>query len=189
MKERWPLLLGLLAGLAAIAAGFLYGTSPAQDWQLAARWTARISFPLFLITYAASSLARLWPSPWTRSVLRSRRWWGLGFAAAHTVHLGALTYYLSAFGEPPTITTILGGGLAYALMFLMALTSTNAAMRALGRSWKCLHSSGIHWLWLIFTFSYLGRVLAEAELPYSAVALAMALAALGLRLAVWGKSK
>ena len=189
MKERWPLLLGLVAGPAAIAAGLLCGASTSEDWQLAARWTARISFPLFMITYTASSLVRLWPSAWHRSILRGRRWWGLGFAATHTVHLGALTYYLSAFGEPPTLTTILGGGLAYALMFLMALTSTNAAMRTMGRGWKRLHSAGIHWLWLIFTFSYLGRVLAGAELPYSAFALAMALAALGLRLAVWGKSK
>jgi methionine sulfoxide reductase heme-binding subunit len=183
MTVRWPLLLGLLAGPAAIAAGFLFGSSPAEDWQLAARWTARVSFPLFMITYAASSLTRLWATPWHRSVLRGRRWWGLGFAAAHTVHLGALTYYLYTYGEPPTFATILGGGLAYALLFLMALTSSDAAMRAMGRGWKRLHSAGIHWLWFIFAFTYLGRVLAGEELPYAALALLVALSALGLRIA------
>jgi methionine sulfoxide reductase heme-binding subunit len=183
MTMRWPLLLGILAGPAAIGAGFVVGSGSAEDWQLAARWTARISFPLFIITYAASSLVRLWPSAWHRTVLRDRRWWGLGFAAAHTVHLGVLTYYLYAFGEPPTLTTILGGGLAYALMFLMALTSTNAAMRTMGRGWKRLHSAGIHWLWFIFTFTYFGRVLAGEDLPYAALALLAAISALGLRIA------
>ena len=160
------------------------GQDPAEQWRLAARWTARVGFPIFILTYSASSLLRLWPGSITRALVRDRRWWGLGFATCHTVHLYALVKYLSLVGEPPALTTVLGGGLAYALLFAMALTSSDAAQRALGRNWKRLHTAGIHWLWAVFVFTYGGRVAAGEEMPYAGICIGIAFAALGLRIAL-----
>jgi sulfoxide reductase heme-binding subunit YedZ len=189
MARRWPMLLGLLLGLAALYLGLRSGSGPVEGWQLAARWTARVGFPLFILTYSISSLGRLWHSPLIRSIWRDRRWWGLGFAAAHTVHLYALVTFYQLSGREVSIQTLIGGGGAYAIMYLMALTSSDAAMRALGKNWKRLHTAGIHWLWFIFAFSYLGRVMEGREMPWSGVALATALAALGLRIVVWHKGR
>lgn len=123
---------------------------------LAARWTARAALPLFLIAYLASSLLRLWPSPLTRALVQRRRQWGLGFALAHTIHLGALAYNVLVFA-PRSWETVIAGGMAYGAIYLMALTSNDASVRLLGRWWKRLHQFGIHYIWLIFTLSYAGR--------------------------------
>ncbi|WP_353369357.1 hypothetical protein [Aliiglaciecola sp. NS0011-25] len=90
MKKVWALWLGLFAGVAAVAAGLLVGAGLQESWQLAARYTARASYPLFLITFIASSLPRLHRAPWTMALFRDRRWWGLGFASCFFVHLLAL---------------------------------------------------------------------------------------------------
>lgn len=189
MQRRWPMILGLLLGLGALFLGLKTGTDQLESWRLAARWTARVGFPVFIFTYAASSLGRLWPSDLTRRLWRDRRWWGLGFAACHTVHLYALVTFNRLADHDTSIQTLIGGGGAYAIMYLMALTSNDAAMRALGKNWKRLHRLGIHWLWFVFTFSYFGRTADGQELPFAAIAFAIALAALGLRIAAWRKGK
>lgn len=189
MVKHWPLALGTVLGLFAVFAGLHTGADQIEGWRFAARWTARAGFPVFILTYAASSLLRTWPNGLTKALVRDRRWWGLGFAVCHTIHLGALVTYLTLIGDPPTLVTILGGGLAYALLYAMALTSTDSARKAMGRNWNRLHTVGIHWLWLIFTNSYLGRVLNGAEMPYAGFALTLALLALGLRISVWLKAR
>jgi methionine sulfoxide reductase heme-binding subunit len=189
MARRWPMLLGLVLGFLALWAGLMAGTDQTESWLFAARWTARVGFPIFILAYAASSLAKLWPGELTRTLWRDRRWWGLGFAASHTVHLYALVTYLNLSGEGRPLGVLIGGGGAYVMLYLMALTSNDAAMRALGKNWKRLHRLGIHWLWFVFAFSYFGRIAEGQELPYAGIAFAMAIAALGLRFAVWAKGR
>ena len=189
MTRRWPLLLGLLAGLAALYAGLATGTDPADAWSRAARWTARVGLPIFLLTYLASSLGRLWPGGWARTVWRDRRWWGLGFAAAHTVHLYALIRAVPLSGEERSLASLIPGGLAYLVMYLMALTSSEAAIRALGRNWKRLHSFGIHYLWLIFTLAYSLRIGSSDTRIEGLAGAALCYAALTVRLFVWRRGR
>lgn len=187
--QRWPVLVGLGLSLAAIATGLLTQSDPLEGWHMAARWTARVGFPVFLLTYLASSLVRLSPGPLTKAVLRDRRWWGLGFAASHTVHLFALVTYLQISGEPRTLASLIPGGLAYVMIFAMAATSSNAALRALGPNWKRLHRFGIHYIWLIFTLAYAGRIMAPESRTTGLVFTTLALAALGVRLAARRRTK
>jgi DMSO/TMAO reductase YedYZ heme-binding membrane subunit len=165
----------------ALALGLASGAAPDERWQHAARYTARLAFLLFLPVYVASSWHRLAPGAASRFVLRGRRSFGLAFATAHTVHLCALTtYQISVRQWPDAVTLIVGGG-AFAVMFAMVATSSDAAVRRLGRRWRQIHALGIHWLWFVFSFSYAGRV-AEGRLAFAPL-LAAALAGLGLRLA------
>lgn len=181
--RRWPVLIGLGAGLAALAVGLQAGRDAVEGWQLAARWTARIGFPLFLIAYLGGTLVRLAPAGWSRALAHDRRWWGLGFAACHTVHLIALLTFLRIASESRTLASLVPGGLGYVLLYAMALTSNDAAMRGLGRNWKRLHTLGIHYLWLIFTLAYAGRIGEAGTRIEGVIGVALGLTALALRLA------
>lgn len=56
-------------------------------------------------------------------------------------------------------------------------------MRKLGRNWKRLHTAGIHYLWLIFTLTYAIRVVDPETRVEGVIGTALALGALGLRIA------
>lgn len=146
---------------------------------MAARYTARIAFVLFLVVFLARPLARAFNAP---VLLRERRGLGLAFAGAHFTHLAALTAVLVALGEPPGLLTAVFGGFGYVVLLAMALTSTDAARRAMGRAWTVLHRFGVFYLWFIFAVTYLRRVMARPDMAEYWVLLAIALAALIWRL-------
>jgi DMSO/TMAO reductase YedYZ heme-binding membrane subunit len=171
--------VGCAGGLAAVGLGVAWGEGGADGLRLAARYSARFAFLLFLPVYVASAWHRLAPSAASRFVLLRRRALGLGFASAHAVHLGALLSALRASGESLDPTAAVGGA-AYAATFAMAATSNDAAVRRLGRHWRTLHRVGVHLIWFVFAFSYAGRVAAGE--PFFAPLLALALGALALRL-------
>lgn len=145
--KHWPVWLGVACGCAAIGYGLANGATELESWRLAARWSGRISYPLFLIVFVASALARLFPQGWTKALLRDRRWWGLGFAACFGLHVAALVIFNAMRGRFPPAGVVDIGVLASALLLLMVLTSSAAAQRRLGRAWKWLHRAGM-WLFL-----------------------------------------
>lgn len=176
--------LALAGAFAALVHGVVAGGSVAESWQLAARYTARFSFLIFAVVYAARPWHRLAPSAASRFVLKRRRSLGLAFATAHTVHLGALTSYFVETGKSPDLVTLVVGGGAYVAMFAMAFTSNDAAVRALGATrWQTIHRVGIHYLWFVFTFTYGGRM---ATAPaFFAPLFVIALGVAALRFVAW----
>lgn len=160
-RRSAPLLIGLVASLLAVALGLLAGGDAAERAGLAARWTARAALPLFLVAFLASTLVRRWPHDLTRALVKRRRQWGLGFALAHTIHLAALAVNVIVYAPGRTWQSLIGGGLAYAMIFAMALTSTDGWQRRLGRWWQRLHRFGIYYIWFIFTASYAGRAFGD----------------------------
>jgi len=154
----WLFAVTLIASLATVIGPLAHFGVNETGWQFATRYTVRVSFPLFLLTYLASPLVILWRSEASRWLMKNRRYLGLSFAIAHTTHLAALTSLFIFIGEIPDVTAMLGGGLAYALMFAMAATSNDHGVKLLGANWNRLHKVGLHFLWFIFLFTYLGRV-------------------------------
>ena len=128
---------------------------------LATRLTARWSALWFLAAFTARPLFEMFGGPW-REVLRQRRYVGLGFALAHTIHGICFMWLIAATDVARPLSVWIGGGSGYLLMWAMAATSNDRAMRALGRNWRRLHLTGMWWLWFVFTFSYAGRI-AEPE--------------------------
>ncbi len=175
--------LGAAAALAAVLLALAVHGPGAEGLLYATRWTARLSVLFFATVFAAGGLYRLL-GPSARPLMTNRRGLGLGFAAAHLVHLGALTSWFIVSGERPLTIVLVGGGIAYGLVVAMAVTSTDAAQRRLGRWWKRLHLFGIWYVWLIFFQSYLGRVLEGTErVPQGVYGVTLLSLALGLRLA------
>lgn len=181
--------LAALAALGAAAYGYAeFGGWNAEGAGAAARYTARFSFPIFVAAWSASALATLWPGGWRSVMLRRRRAIGLSFAAAHFVHLAALSIAVLMFAAQPSAKTIYGGGFTYVLIAAMALTSNNWSVRALGPgNWKMLHTFGGLAIAIVFTVSYLGRLETKPWLAVPALAL-LGGAAL-LKLLAWMKQR
>ncbi len=189
-QSLWaPLAAGLLLSIGAVGLGFGVGTDHMEGAKLAARWTSRVGVPVFLTAYLASTLYNLTQNSFTKTILRRRRQWGLAFAWTHSVHLVALSYYLVIAEMPPDLLTILGGGLAYVMIYVMALTSNNWSVRKMGKYWKPIHIFGIHYIWFIYFFTYFGRFADPDLLHIGVIGSGMMLAALAFRLMVrWRKA-
>lgn len=180
----WTIVAGAALIAAALGVGFMqaFGGWTHEGVLAGAAITARWAFPFFIVAWSASSLARLWPGGWRTALLRRRRAVGLAFAANHFVHLGFVVAAVGSFGETrPLFVYLLGGG-AYVMIALMALTSNNAAQRWMGLGrWKLMHAIGGWWVLIIFTNSYVGRLMEKPTIAGPAVALIVL--ALGLRIA------
>lgn len=147
----------------------------------ALRVTARISLLAFLLAYAARPLVQLLDRG--RWLLRNRRYLGLAAAASHTVHFGYVLAHDRLAEQPADPATWILGGAAFGLFWIMALTSNDASVRRLGRRWKHLHRFGMHYIWLVFFYTYLGAALGAGGW-YWVFPVALA-AALGLRVAAF----
>jgi len=131
-----------------------------ESLMLWARHTARISFAYFLLSFSASSLHYFFSNTLTKFIRHQRRYIGLSFALAHTIHLVALTSFFIVMEENPGIVTLIGGGLGYVLVYAMALTSNDNAVKKLGlKRWKQIHWFGANYIAVIFAFTYVGKLL------------------------------
>lgn len=185
-----PFAVAALLSAVAVGAALLHTAVAADQALLAARWTARAAVPVFLVVYLARPLHRLRPSAVTRKLLKYRRQWGLAFALAMSIHLGALLVNILVF-RPRGLGEIAAGMAAYAMIYVMAATSNRWSVKRLGRWWPRIHRAGLHYIWLIF---FGGRVLrgfgedpayfAEARI----MAVVLLIAAL-IRLAAWLRSR
>ncbi len=175
----------LLLGLANLS---LSGGWSEEGLLAGSRITARWAFAWFIVAWSASSVARLWPGGWRAVLLRRRRAVGLGFAAGHFVHAGFFIAAM-AMGTERSLVTIVGGGLGYAFIAAMTVTSNDASVRAMGpKAWKLLHQVGGWYVLVIFLNSYLGRLLGEKPLVglYGVGLIALAIA---LRIAAFAKGR
>ena len=145
----------IMFSLALIADLLAAAPISTETWLLWARYTARLSFFLFLAAYLAGPLYDLAPAPITLWLRQHRRNAGISFGLAHTIHLGALIAFLIISGEPVDAATVIVGGGAYLAMFAMLATSNDAAIRRMGQTnWRRLHKFGAHYLAFVFVFTY-----------------------------------
>ncbi|MBI1238721.1 MAG: hypothetical protein GC199_05195 [Alphaproteobacteria bacterium] len=176
--------LGSAIGFAVAGGSLLAHGTENWGWQMAARYTARASFLLFILVYLARPIATALGAALGPRILAARRGLGLQFATAHFVHLGALVTYLIVSETPPSPLTALFGGLGFVVLAAMVLTANDSGRQRLGeRAWQRLHVLGLHYLWFIFAFTYFGRIQRAPEMAEYWVLLAVALTLPVIRLA------
>jgi len=151
-----PLLWALLAAPAAHMIYRLIGEDMLPDELVgpSGEWAARLIILALMLTPLAMLLPRARPIGW---LVRRRRAFGV---AAFCYALLHLAFYVA---EMETLNNILAelslsgiwtGWAALLLMLPLALTSNDAAVRALGRGWKKLHRLAypaallllVHWI-------------------------------------------
>lgn len=165
-------------------ARFLAGDGGEESIRGVVRLSAQTSVALFCAAFAASSVRIAWKSAASAWLLRNRRYVGVSFAFSHAAHLAALVALAQVspeFVSGLNPVTLVGGGLAYAFIGLMAATSSDRAVAALGRQrWQRLHKVGGYYVWILFAQSYLPRAFLVS--PAYALPSALLILAIGLRL-------
>jgi DMSO/TMAO reductase YedYZ heme-binding membrane subunit len=132
------------------------------------RLTAGTSMILFALAWSASSLDRLLPAGRWQPVMSARRRIGIAFAVSHTFHLLGIWLLMQVVlgGNWSEADPVTGGGI-YVVIYLMALTSNDYSIRALGgKTWKRLHWAGGYIIWASFTVSYAGKLLEPGSLQH-----------------------
>ena len=138
------------------------------------RSTGRTSVTFFLLAFGASGFQYFWKNSFTNWVRKNRRYLGISFAISHYFHLAGILYLNFIISEPIIAERgliIVGlGGLGYVFLTLMALTSTDKAIETIGiKNWKILHWVGSHYLWIVFSTSYIPRAVSDYfYIPFAA---------------------
>ena len=190
--EGWGLFWTLTGALAAMSLGFLFAIGwDTEGFRMVIRATARTSLVLFLAAFAASAVVKLWPGPVTRWLRRNRRQLGLGFAMSHFIHALAIialwktdpgTFWVLT--NPKSIAT---GGTAYVFIALLAATSFDRMVKAMGpKAWARLHWWGVWIVALSFIFTNGKRIPVSG---WYALPVALVLAVIVLRVGAGRKQR
>jgi hypothetical protein len=149
MGSAFCVALGLASlTLAALGPG-VHGTI------VALQVTARFSFLLFWLAYAAAAMTTLF-GPAFEPLKRRGREFGLAFASAHLVHLG-LVGWVTYIGAAPSRGTFLFFGVAVLWTYLLALLSIPRLQKALGsKGWWFLRVVGLNYIAFAFAKDFLG---------------------------------
>ncbi|MDF3006797.1 protein-methionine-sulfoxide reductase heme-binding subunit MsrQ [uncultured Enterobacter sp.] len=167
-------LLPLLWLFWAASQGY-FSADPAKDIQ---HFTGRMALKFLLGSLLITPLARYAKQP---LLIRTRRLLGLwcfAWASLHLVSYVMLELGINNLGllgqelvSRPYLTL---GGISWLILLAMALTSTQALMRKMGRNWQRLHNfvylvailAPIHYLWSV-------KVLSPQPILYAAAALVL----------------
>lgn len=150
--------LGIALVLAAIVLGLMGTGTKAIVGAL--RLTARWSFLLFWMAYAAGPLAVLF-GPAFAPLARYAREFGLAYAAAQLVHLGLVVWLFRLSPQPP----VSGWPLAFfaigmAWTYVLAVSSFPPWSRLLGaRSLRLLRLGGMNYILLAFADDFVHAVM------------------------------
>ncbi len=150
---------------------------------LALRSSAMLGFVVYIAIFIARPLRELRSNGFTQFLVGYRPYLGLGFAAVMTVHLALIGWsFIFVTGERPPWITLIFGGTAYALMFLMAMTTFPAAARAIGpQNWRRLHKTGLYFIGAIFLNALTGDILEKPTDPYYLAAAILIVLAIAIR--------
>ena len=143
------------------------------------RATSKISLILFTLIFIASPLNILRPSNFSHWLLKQRKnigiIFGVSFLISHLMLIYFL-YYFNNFDTPDRVRPIdiYEGGLGLVFLFAMLVTSFEKLSSVTNpRIWKFIHTIGLYYVWIIFTFdqvdSYLIKVppaRAEYYIPF-----------------------
>ncbi|MFT4614079.1 MAG: DMSO/TMAO reductase YedYZ heme-binding membrane subunit [Bacteroidia bacterium] len=160
-------------------------------------YSVRLAIPFIYIVVAASSLQTLYPSVFSRWLLRNRKYVGLCFAVAMAWQ-GLYIFIISTFFREYYFEKIyvlrdeIEGTVGYIFLSLMVLTSFQVTRKKITqKQWKLIQQGGIYILWA-YPFSvywwnlyyYEGPPLLHDYIFYWAGFIAFA-----LRIAAWGKKR
>ena len=134
---------------------------------------------MFLMAFSASSLFELSRNGLTTWLRKNRRYVGVSFAVSHFIHLALIAMVAVEYPEPFFATRgafeFVGGGLVYAIILAMTITSFDGPTRKLGTKWWTrLHLFGGIAIWFTFTQRYVRSSFADPSYLVAVIPLLVA---------------
>jgi len=189
----WALTRWISVALVAMTALVLVAAGTGEPGvRMLIRATARSSAILFLAAFVARPLRQLWRTDATAYLLANRRYFGVSMAVSHFIHACAIARLIVSFPAAYQLQaqTIVFGGLGFVFVALLAATSSDAAVRKLGRArWTLLHRTGVWYLWFIFAFTFVPKPGGSEWDPLHVLAVAAFVAAPLVRAAAFAKTR
>lgn len=185
---RLTIILTILIGIATLIAEHSVGG--VEGIRAAIRLTARASFVLFLLAFTASPLFHFLPSAFTRWMRANRRYLGVAFAGSHLIHLIYIILFWrispDLFWADRTPGSLIAPSIGYLLIFAMALTSSDAAVKAMGiKAWRWLHWIGAYYIWVTFMVAFGKRAVTDSfYLPFVVILLMALLLRIAARISI-----
>lgn len=187
--RNWTVFFAVALLSAGSAAAWLSIVGPVDDnIRVTLRHSVQLAYVILLVVLLARPLQQLLRKPWSAKLLRNRRLIGVAFAGAMTAHL-ALIFF--RYNTVPELNLDLSGAWlgvsAYALIYLMFITSFNGPAKAIGpKAWKILHRAG---LLISISIFAVPRTLEElSEFDYLKLGIPMLIVLL-IRFAAWRQSR
>lgn len=185
-RLKWPILASAVLLTVATLVSHPPYRDPADYIGYALRTTAWLSFAYFIAAYSARPLRSVFETGTLHRLgdrlLRNRRYLGLAAAFVHTIHFGYVVVFVLSNPGGTGLEVLIFAGIAFASLWLMALTSNRWGLRTLGPRWRWLHRFGMHYVWLLYTFTLFGGFGLSL---ISSLLFVTALLAAGLRLLAW----
>lgn len=142
------------------------------------RITASVSMVLFMALFISSALTIYWQGKLSGWISDNRRFIGLAFALSHLIH-GAFLTSLFRYGSEYFLSvvrwdTIILGGLAYILIFMMVITSLWPSVMQRSTWLRPVYFYGMYYIWLIFFATFAERTYDKPAtyLPYALITVA-----------------
>jgi sulfoxide reductase heme-binding subunit YedZ len=191
----WPLLYWIAGINSAAVIAYLPTQNSAAPEGISEmiQMSVRCTIPLLYLAFSASALKALYPSLFTKWLLRNRRSLGIAYAASMAWQLffilwmwtGHWEYYTEEVYSLEDIIFQVGG---YSFIFLMTITSFIPVRRRMSLlQWRVLHKTGIYFLWYTVFSTYLYELFYYDDVQIIDYLFATAgLAAYLLRVAAWG---
>lgn len=156
--KNFAVLAGVAVPVAVASAAWIRIAGASDDnLRAALTLTARLAFMIYLLVFVARPLRQLVRNDFSKYLLKERRSLGIAFAAVFSVHLGLIAFRFNTIpGLEYPLSSALIGGSAYALCYLMLVTSFDGPARAIGpNNWRRLHRTGLYFIGAIFLFTLL----------------------------------
>jgi len=151
-----PVVFALILSVLAL---LMYGTGE-DGIRHFNRYTARISFSIFIVIFALPGIKFLFREKFYHRIEQNQRYLMLAMLIIMLIHLGGIYYIYQILPEMPVkLSTFAGGGLAYLMIFLLFILGRDGKNNeSKGKIWSFAMSFGLYWIWFIFAFTYIGRL-------------------------------
>ena len=164
-----------------IAAVFLVVRAAEPGLVLVIRGTARVSFVLFLSSFAAQGLHQIWPASALRWLSDHRGFVFLAFSVSHLYHAAAIISLAvmtqgETLGGSLDVTHVLGLLAYLAIAAIAAGYAWHQGAEPDRQPWRSLQIGGLYFIWVAFTFAYATKALeVPTAIPLAVVSLLAAI--------------